>query len=1166
MVSDPKIVPLADPAARPPDPNVIQRKAARPDFHIWTPASAGSGKTTVLINRMLRLMLPSAERPASPPENILALTFTKAGAGEMALRLNKKLRRWAITTEEKLQEELETLLGQAPSEDQCAAARALFAQSVDLPGGMNIMTIHSFCQSVLGRFPLEAGLTPGFQALEETGAAKLFDQALIQTVEQSLKDRAAPEGKAFLSLTRLYGEEKIRAALRSVIQERRQFDLSLQKYFGVDGYYTSLCGALDIQPGKMPEDLIRDFVQGFDAAVPDLKQAAGALAKGSAKTDQPRAHVIDQMLQASFEERISLFENYKQSFLKKDGDPRKTLATKKIYEAAPEIEEILNAQADMLYTLDQACKAAAFATSTRDMICFAQAVLNRYTDLKQERGALDFDDMILKTLELLDGKNLPGSPKEASAWVMYKLDQGVDHILLDEAQDTNPEQWDILRALCRELLSGEGSREDITRTLFVVGDSKQSIFSFQRAAPEKFTEMEDWFAQKAGEARQNFERVPMQISFRSAPSILKAVDAVFAQEHVRKGLGRDVQAHLSYHHRRTGCVELWPIFKPQKDETQKDFWAPPVLETSAQDPQASLCAYVTGQIKDWMEQKDVLSCTGKPVQPGDIMILVRTRTALVDKLVRALKLENIPVSGVDRLVVTDDIGVQDLMAAARFALQPGDDLSLAELLKSPLIGWDDDRLYKFAYGRDGTLYDALKNADQHITDYLDTLIEQGRSLSPYDFFAQILDASCPADPVSGRRAIHARLGMESFDPLDEFLSLALEHMREGDGGLQGFLNTQSTAQSEIKRQLEEAGGAVRIMTVHAAKGLEAPIVILPDTLRSSASRKSDAMLWPDRSAAPMPVFWGTSSDMPEKAQNWKARAQELQDEEYRRLLYVAMTRAEERLYICGAQGAKDPLPESWYHYIESGLQAMPEAETAVFKTGGEMIRLYNSDTQDLSKEKKEKETVQKRTAEKLPDWVLKSKAPPEPSPPRPLIPSRPAEVDQSVLSPVGADPAGQKKRFQRGNIIHKLLQLLPDIEEGKREKRAAHWLSGPQHDLSKEDQKEILKEVIAVLNHPDFAPVFTPGSLAEVPVTGLLDDKTLISGQIDRLVVTEDQVFIIDYKTNRPPPSDPKDVPALYKNQMEAYSRALEKIYPDKKIRRALLWTYGPCLMEIDIM
>jgi ATP-dependent helicase/nuclease subunit A len=680
--------------------------------------------------------------------------------------------------------------------------------------------------------------------------------------------------------------------------------------------------------------------------------------------------------------------------------------------------------------------------------------------------------------------------------------------------------------------------------------------------------MHDWFATRIRAAEQKLENVPINISFRSAPSILRAVDATFAHPDLQKGLGRTSQPHIAFRRGQPGLVELWPIMADSKAEekngdTSGD-WTLPTSISDTQSGAAQLCSFIGDQIKGWLDSQETLPARGRPIEPGDIMILVRTRTAFVAQLVRALKTRGIPVSGVDRMVLKDQLAVQDIIAAARFALLPEDNLALAELLKSPFVGWDDDRLYQLAQPRaDGqTLWAALRADTNHtaLADWLGGLIRRAAQDHPFEFFSRLLQEACPADAISGLRAIRGRLGDDALDPLDEFLGRTLGFERANIPTLQGFVHWHGREAADVKRQMEEESGAVRIMTVHASKGLQAPIVILPDTLRGTSSRKTERILWPDRSDFPLPLFLPGKDALPQRVRGAYDRVEQKLEEEYNRLLYVAMTRAEDRLYVGGHHGKRAPLEESWYYAMQGGLQGLPETELIPVEGGAApLLRLTNpaTDTADRT----HKNMAVTATVAAPPAW-LREAAPAEPSPPRPLVPSRPSGPMPPAASPLASTDT---YRFLRGTLTHTLLQFLPDLPAGQRAAAAREYLDRAGRDLPPPVRAQIAEETLGVLNQPDFAALFGPGSMAEVSVTGLVDDTTLIAGQIDRLLVTPDEILIIDYKTNRPPPQDAAGVPEAYLRQMCAYAAALRRIYPGRGVRGALLWTDGPTLMPLNL-
>jgi len=1053
------------------------------------------------------------------------------------------------------------------------AARRLFARVLETPGGLKIMTIHSFCQSVLGRFPLEAGLAPHFKVLEEGDAKTLLaaaQQSILKGAENAGPDN--PLSAALSRLSMILNAEMLEKLLSQFCSERRQVQSLLTQHFGVEGVYTKTCALLNVPPGKTAEHMLHAFCADGAFDREGLLAACATLEENGGKKDKERAESIQPFVMAKAQDRSALFEGvYRRAFLTQKGEILANLATKKVQQNNPRILEILTREAERIRDHLETVKASECALLTRDFMILGGAVLNAYQAAKEKRAALDFDDLILRTLALVEGRTMGLDGADASAWVMYKLDRGIDHILVDEAQDTNPEQWDILKNLCAEFFAGSGVRgEEDRRTLFVVGDEKQSIFSFQRAAPDRFHAMRDGFKAKAAGAGKVLEDIRLNISFRSCPAVLRAVDAVFAQDGMANGMGQSPVRHIPFRRRQPGLVECWPIFGLEDSaEAQGDVWTAPVKAYESRSGATRLADTLGDNIAGWIRNKEWLPARNRAIRAGDILILVRTRTKFVAQMVRALKIRGVPVSGADRMVLNDQIAVQDLVTAARFALLPEDDLSLATLLKSPFIGWDDDALFARAHGRPGSLWAAIREDGRSgmIADWLQSLIRTGGRESPFAFFSRILNDPCPTDEGSGLRAMRGRMGEDILDPLNEFLNDSLMAEREDAGTLEGFVHHFCRRDREIKREMakdEGGGGAVRIMTVHGAKGLEAPVVILPDTLRTPQSVKRDKVLWPDRSGFPVPLLIPSAGAVPEGAAGaWQTIA-DRQEEETRRLLYVAITRAEDRLYVAGYKGKNAPLNQSWYNHVKAGLSSLPDTETCPFpmKGGEEDVMLRLADTLDIGPpDRVDGKTVSVALELSIPPWLF-SPAPVESDPPRPLSPSRPAIEEPAAASPI---KTGDAFRFRRGNVTHTLLQILPDLPDHAREAAALSYVARPAFALPTDVQDSIVGEVMKILSHPQFAAVFGEGSLAEVPVTGMIDEKTLISGQIDRLVVTEKEILILDYKTNRPPPESADDIPPLYLRQMRAYRAALLSIYPGRAVRCALLWTDGPRLMDVPL-
>ena len=1118
-------------------------------------AAFQTGKTKVLTDRVLRLLLPRVSgAEGTEPYRILCLTYTKAAANEMALRLNRTLGKWAVMETDKLRKELRHLLGTPPTSEQETQARKLFARVIDTPGGIKIMTIHSFCQSVLGRFPLEAGLPPYFDMMEEGQAQDLIRQAQSTILEQARQKHDSDIGQALEVIATLQNEKQFTDLLTSLCGERGQMRAWIDRK-DEDILYR----LFNLPVGLTKEKAMQDFANATPRD--PLYEAVRALHTGT-KTDIEKADAIQSWLEGEIENDIAAFDIYKRGFLKSDDQPYAKPANKGVNDNHPQVIDTLLQEAQRVMEMLDTLNALRCIEYSTHLLTLGTAILERYEAIKHKGALVDFDDLILKTRDLLKRS------KESAQWVLYKLDGGLSHILIDEAQDTNPEQWDIIDSLTDEFFEGE-SAADEDRTLFIVGDEKQSIYSFQRAAPQLFQKMRHHFKVKVEGGGKMWTDESMVISFRSTRTVLEHVDEVFIDPVAGRGLGEDDILHSSFRTGQAGLVELWPPFTDSKAEEEEP-WTPPVTIQEQKSGSTQLAEYIGETVKNWLERGEELESYGRPMRAGDIMILVRTRTSFVGQLMRALKTRGIPVSGADRMVLGDEIAIKDLLAVMQFCLLPEDDLTLATILKSPLIGMNEDVLYDLAIDRNGALWDALQTATSHqpVTNYLQKLIKLAGESIPYEFLTYILQSPCPADDKSGLRAITRRLGEDAHDPIDELLNTALNFGQDHIPTLQGFISEILNNPVTIKREMEEAGNEVRIMTVHGSKGLQAPVVILPDTFMTSAgnSLKMPRLLWPDKSGLDAPLFMPNSDSLPQIYAQAREDVQERMDEEHRRLLYVAMTRAEDRLYIGGYTGTARPREDSWYYYIERAFATRKDAEPFDFlpataaeepQTG---LRIQHPATREPDRATKIDEQAPSRSDHQTPSWLFKP-APEEPDPPRPLIPSRPSMPEPAAQSPLSKD---DPYRFKRGNITHMLLQMLPDLPAERRKKAAQLYLARPAHELSDNMQNSILQETFAILEHPEFAPIFGEGSMAEVPLTGLMNGR-IVSAQIDRLLVTPARIAIVDYKTNRPPPTDPADIPDIYINQMSSYRDIVSNIYNCPQIDCYLLWTDGPRMMKVPL-
>ncbi len=1140
--------------AKPMDPNVAQRGATDPSASVWVMASAGTGKTKVLTDRVLRLMLTGTR-----PERILCLTYTKAATAEMNTRIARQLGEWSAFPDADLDTELTKLLGRRADDIERTRARQLFARVLDTPGGMNIQTIHAFCQSLLGRFPLEAGVAPHFSVMDDTDSRDLLRHAREDVLIRARKDPGSLAW-ALSEVTRHLHETGFTELMASLAAERSRLGRLIETYGSIDGVIAAVRDLLGVRTDETPESVIAGACDddAFDAS--GLRKAASALIEGSDK-DRERGVKIATWLAAPSAIRRATFETYQTAFLTSAVSPTvlKRLITKKAGALVPGADETLQSEAERVLDVVMKRRAAATARATAALLILGDALLGAYGRLKAARALLDYNDLILHVARLLEREG-------STSWVLFKLDGGIDHVLIDEAQDTSPEQWRIVRALTSEFFAGTGAR-DGERTVFAVGDVKQSIYSFQGAAPEQFVANRDVFGQQVKQAEKNWRPIDLSVSFRSTRAVLQAVDAVFSRSEAADGLALDGQPiqHQAWRQQQGGMVEVWPPVKPLETDAPAP-WKPPVERMWGDSPQARLAQLIARRVKNMIGGSEILESKGRPIAAGDIMVLVRRRTAFVEELVRALKLLRVPVTGVDRMVLTDQMAVMDLIAVGRFVLLPTDDLTLATVLKCPLIGLDEDQVFRLAYNRRGSLWDSLRAHAAIAPEFADAyrrlsaFLALADTVPPFEFYAKLLG------PLHGRKKLFSRLGREAEDPIAEFLDLALDFERAHPPSLEGFLHWLEAGKVEIKRDLEqEELKAVRVMTVHGAKGLQAPIVFLPDTMGAPA--KGSKFLWAGQvGSADGLLLWPPSRAFHEAVAERERERVKLKDrQEYRRLLYVAMTRAEDRLIVCGWKGKNKEPDDCWYNLVTNGLKAVSEDNVE------EIVDPFLADVSLIDDTRVLRLTCPQEIAEKTahippetepappPSWVNSPPAD-EPEPPRPLAPSRPEDDEPAVRSPVGPDDG---RRFKRGRLIHRLLQSLPEVAPERRASTARAWLARPAHGLSPEARDEMVAEVLGVLDHPEYGHLFGPGSRAEVPLTGLVAGR-VISGQVDRLLISSGAVTVLDYKTNRPVPRDPSAVPAIYLKQMAAYRAVLRLIYPDLSVRCVLLWTDGPRLMTLE--
>ncbi len=1084
----------------PDDVSRVQIEASDPEVSAWVAANAGAGKTHVLAQRVIRLLLRGVD-----PGKILCITFTKAAAANMANRVFETLGRWVDLDDAELAAEIRKVGDPPPDPRRLARARRLFASALETPGGLKVQTIHAFCTRLLQQFPFEANVAARFTVLDERSEAELLDRATLDVMLAASKDPEGVLGRALATAIAAAADSTFREIVGETVAARSELALWIAASGGVDGAIDDLARALGIEPDDTLAQIEAEIVDGPILPSSEWAAVADACRAGSAND----VRQCERLSQAAAAVGPLKVEAYLSVFFTSESGLRQSILTSKLAAKEPALAARLLAEQQRLVGLLHRRRATSVRDRTAALLRIAHEVVRRYNDEKGARGLLDYDDLIEKTLELFENVS--------AAWVLYKLDLGIDHLLVDEAQDTSPKQWEVVRRLVAEFTAGEGARPHRVRTIFAVGDEKQSIFSFQGADPAAFAEMRSHFRRAHEQSGRRFLAREFKHSFRSGENVLAAVDAVFHNLDIAASITTDpdgVPPHIALPGAAPGLVEVWPIVGTG-ERREIEPWDAPLDASSETSPQTLLARKIASTVAAWCNQ-------GR--RAGDILVLVRQRGALFEGIIRALKNAGIRVGGADRLVLTEHIAVVDLMALADCLLLPDDDLSLAIALKSPLFGFDDDDLFRLAWDRSGSLRDALRlHAGEEprfaaAAQELDALEHAARTGTPFAFYAHLLGAR------GGRRRILARLGSEAADALDEFLNLALDYEAREIPSLQGFVSWLRAAPTEIKRDLEIVRDEVRVMTVHGAKGLEAPTVILADTTTSPTGPRHPRLLRLATDAPrPAPIVWAgrKDADVPMMA-TARARALAAARDEHRRLLYVGMTRAAERLVVCGFEGERRRPDGCWYDLVATALRTELVAEPAD-DGDGEVHRWRKVPDTTAAKATSD----QKPEPIEVPDWLGRPVAP---APAQRLL--TPSSVHAGT-SPVRRSGSAESRQaaLVRGRLLHRLFQALPDLPPERRQAAGERYLARAGADLPPAERDALLGKVLGVLEDPRFAPLFAPGSRSEVPIVGRIpaaEGLPIVSGQVDRLAVAPNAVLIADYKTDRSAPTRPEDVPESY--------------------------------------
>ena len=1124
-----------------------QARAAEPHLSAWVSANAGSGKTYVLVNRVLRLLLDDVA-----PGRMLCITYTKAAAANMSNRIFKALGDWATMPEAGLAEALAKLTGRAPTAAERGKARRLFAESLETPGGLRIETIHAFCTRVLQAAPFEANVPPRFEVADELAQVQMLREARRDLLALVAADPEGEEARALDLLARLAAQDSFETMVQEALRQRALFN---------DGNGRAR------DPRAM-----REGISAFLGIEPDLEAATIRAAFRVELAALPDLPLLIETLQAGSTTRQNCAANLRTLLAgRDDGDPvafcRRGLITeagtinanirgrsKSELQGAP--LAALEALAALVLSAAERLDAVAIRDRSAALAVLVTRMLASYQRQKSLRSLLDYDDLIARTRTLLE--------RVETAWVLYKLDAGIDHILLDEAQDTGEAQWAILRKLAEEFASG-GDLRARPRTIFVVGDEKQSIYGFQGAAPSAFGEERRALGRRIADAQMAFEAISLNTSFRSTPDIMQAVDAVFALPEHARGLvfdGADrPEPHDTVRQGAPGTVDLWPLAANDTGEPP-DAWTTPVDAPERRSGTVKLAERIARSLSRW--HRDGRDDRGHPFRAGDVMILLRQRGALFEAIVKALKDAGVPVTGRDRLTLAEHPAVEDLIVLGRTLLLPDDDLTLATALKTPLIGLDDDDLLRLAPERPGSLRQALQaaaEAEPRFARAEEKLVAWAREAGrcgPFRFYADLLG------PGGGRNLALARLGAEAGDALDAFLNAALDHERRYGPSLAGFLQHVGGSAADVKRDLSASAGEVRVMTVHGSKGLEARIVILadlgpepglkrlPKILAVPGLRGEKVPLWPP----------ATAQDIPATAAA-KAGVVAQMVEEHHRLLYVAMTRAEDRLIVCAAQAKGEAPPGSWYAMVRDGLQASPHG--LVESGAGEEAILRFAVTPPLApSDAIDAAPPAVEVAMAPPDWLGRPLAR-EAEPLPPLRPSGALAAADGEERP--GDGPFLAEAAAAGRLSHLLLQILPEIAAADRPAAAASLAEARGRGLPAERRKRIVADALRLLAEPALVALFGPDALAEVPIAGTITlpqgGPRAVSGRIDRFVVLADSVLVADFKTTARPPASAVELAPRTVSQLAAYAALLEAIYPGRPVRALAVYTADLSCFEL---
>lgn len=1129
-----------------------QYASSDPAVSAWVAANAGSGKTHVLTQRVIRLMLDG-----NTPDRILCLTFTKAAAANMKTRVFDTLAVWTMMEDAELDDAVHELSGQQVTAEIRNRARRLFTQALDTPGGLKIQTIHAFCESLLHQFPLEANVPGHFETLQEVGQAALLEEARAYVL--SGNSHAGDVSDSLRLLSSQASMDAIERGIRSLVANRNDFLEWISG--GISSALEPVYETLDVLPSDTANSVKRTFLDNIPVSETILEAVMDAAGQGPNLRDKTVLANLKEFLASSI--AADRFHALEELCLTKGHSPsvRKSIVTAFVQERITDANETMKSLAEAILAARDKINSIKLLDNSKHLFEIAENVLERYSSLKRSKGLIDFDDQVDRCASLLNRS-------EIREWIRYRLDRGIDHVLVDEAQDTSPKQWEIINAITADFNTGNTAAAR-NRTVFVVGDEKQSIYSFQGAKPAEFAHQQRDLKRVVTAAGKPFHPGRLALSFRSTSDVLHAVDLVFDDESNRRGLMQSGEkpTHDAVRQNDPGEVYVWPLFTREKTPDQES-WMDPVDHVGQSDPAVELAERIAETIAEWTGK--TLPGSDGPLKYGDILVLVRKRDRFITALTRTMKDRGLRVAGADRLTLTDHIAVEDLLALSQFVLLPQDDLNLACVLKGVLFNLDEETLFEFAHDRnEATLFESitsisnnethpLQDIARNIIVNLEELITRSQELGVFEFFAWVLG------PFGMRKAFLSRLGLEAEDVLDAFLDETIAFSNEGGIGLESFISTLLLSNPEIKREVELERDEVRILTVHASKGLEAKVVFLVDPCNAPWTEKHRPPVLPIGEG----YIWLPNSEMHVDATRKSSdMIRVAAEEEYRRLLYVGMTRAADRLVVCGFRGVTEPKHQYWHQMVSDALEGTAEK---LKDDDGNITALRWRENEPGNKAVTERTGVSDNEVPKradYPEWLV-TRVDHEKPLPQPLTATGAfALIEEDSQEAVSSEPfrRGQDQSFaiQRGRVIHRLLEFLPDVPVEERTAQGMQYLEAIGTDWTQAQRNAVWADVDATLSDERFARILDCVSSVEVALAGMLkthSGERMIAGQIDRLVIRKGVVSIIDYKTNF---RIPEAIPPQILSQLALYQELTRQIYPNHEIECHIVWVSKPELVRV---